>query len=79
MSFEVYKDIPVPETVREGFRRPSRYPFSTMLVGEMFFVPNAKKSFTALVSATGKRLGKKYVTRTVTLNGETGIACWRTE
>jgi hypothetical protein len=50
-----------------------------MLVGEMFFVPNAKKSFTALVSATGKRLGKKYVTRTVTLNGETGIACWRTE
>lgn len=75
--FEVRKDIPLPAAVREGFSKPSKYPFATMEVGDMFFVPEAKKSFSSLVSAAGKRLDRKFSTRSVSENGVTGIGCWR--
>lgn len=77
--FEVRTDVPIPVTVREGFSRPSKYPFATMDVGQMFFVPDAKKSFSSLASAAGKRLGRKFTTRAVTDNGVPGVGCWRTE
>lgn len=77
--FDVRKDIPLPATVREGFAKPSKYPFATMEVGDMFFVPTAKKSFSSLASAAGKRLSRKFSTRAVTDNGVEGIGCWRVE
>lgn len=77
--FEVRKDIPIPTATREGFSKPSKYPFKTMEVGDMFFVPEAKKSFSSLASAAGKRLGRKFSTRAVSENGVDGIGCWRTE
>jgi hypothetical protein len=75
--FEVRKDIPMPVATREGFAKPSKYPFATMEVGDMFFVPAAKKSFSSLTSAAGKRLGRKFSTRAVSENGVEGIGCWR--
>ncbi len=77
--FEVRKGIPVPEATREGFTKPSKYPFTTMEVGDMFFVPAAKKSFSSLVSAYGKKTGRKFTTRTVEDNSVIGIGVWRTE
>lgn len=77
--FDVRKNIPLPTAVREGFAKPSKYPFATMDVGDMFFVPDAKKSFSSLASAAGKRLGRKFSTRAVTDNGVEGIGCWRVE
>ena len=77
--FEIRKDIPIPTATREGFTKPSKYPFRDMEVGDMFFVANAKKSFSSLASAAGKRLGRKFSTRAVTQGEETGIGCWRTE
>jgi hypothetical protein len=77
--FEVRKGIPLPVATREGFSKPSKYPFSTMDVGDMFFVPAAKKSFSSLASAAGKRLGRKFSTRAATENGVEGIGCWRVE
>ena len=77
--FEVRKDVPIPAAVREGFAKPSKYPFADMAVGDMFFVPGAKKSFSSLASAAGKRLGRKFSTRAVTDNGVAGIGCWRIE
>lgn len=77
--FETRAGIPIPATVREGFSKPSKYPFKTMEVGEMFFVPEAKKSFSSLASAAGKRLGRKFSTRAVEDNGVAGIGCWRVE
>lgn len=77
--FEIRKDVPMPATVREGFAKPSKYPFGTMEVGDMFFVPAAKKSFSSLASAAGKRLGRKFSTRAVTDEGVEGIGCWRIE
>lgn len=77
--FDVRKDIPLPATVREGFAKPSKYPFATMDVGDMFFVPNAKKSFSSLASAAGKRLSRKFSTRAVSDGGVDGIGCWRVE
>ena len=77
--FEIRKNVPVPASTREGFRKPSKYPFTSMEVGDMFFVPGAKKSFSSLVSANSKRLGRKFTVRSVT-NGEVaGMGCWRVE
>lgn len=75
--FEVRSNVPMPAATREGFSKPSKYPFATMEVGDMFFVPAAKKSFSSLVSAAGKRLDRKFSTRSVSENGVTGIGCWR--
>ena len=77
--FDVRKDIPIPAAVREGCSKPSKYPFADMDVGDMFFVPGAKKSFSSLASAAGKRLSRKFSTRAVTDNGTDGIGCWRVE
>lgn len=79
MTYEIRKDVPIPTTVREGFAKPSKYPFASMEVNDMFFVPGAKKSFSSLASAAGKRLNRKFSTRAVTDNGVAGIGCWRTE
>jgi len=75
--FDVRKDVPIPVATREGFSKPSKYPFATMEVSDMFFVPNAKKSFSSLASAAGKRLNRKFSTRAVTDDGVSGIGCWR--
>ena len=62
---DVQKNIPVPhpdKTVPRGPRR--KYPFETMQVGDMFFVPHkTRNTLMSHVSVTGKSLGKKFTTR----------------
>jgi hypothetical protein len=56
-------DIPTPQQTR----RNRKYPFATMEVGEVFFVPGASKTFAGQVTAAGRRLGRKFVPRRVFL------------
>ena len=65
MTYEVQSGVTIPPPVRGS--RPSKYPFATMAVGEMFCVVDAPKAFAGQVSAAGRRLGRKFVTRRVTL------------
>lgn len=89
------KNIPMPSAVasRRGKGRPRKYPFETMEIDDMFFVPNREKNnLTTHVSAVGRKLGKKFNTRYIYMrevNGELehcekgdegaigGIGVWR--
>lgn len=64
--YETVKNVPIPKPVtsQHGGGRRRKYPFPTMGVGEMFFIPHRKKNnMTAHASAVGKQLGKKFATR----------------
>lgn len=65
MTYEVQSGVAIPPPVRGS--RPSKYPFATMAVGDVFFVVNAPKAFAGQVSSVGRRLGRKFATRRVTL------------
>jgi hypothetical protein len=79
-TYEVISGIEIPPARRNG-RRGSKYPFATMPVGDMFFIPaeEVPKSFSSQRNAAQRRLGRKFVSRTVTLDGREGVGCWRTE
>jgi hypothetical protein len=79
-TYEVISGIEIPPARRTG-RRGSKYPFATMPVGGMFFVPieDMPKSFSSQRNAAQRRLGYKFVSRMVTLAGREGVGCWRTE
>lgn len=60
------KNVPLPSAVvaRVGGGRRRKYPFETLDVGEMFFVPDrVKNNITTYASAVGKKLGRKFATR----------------
>jgi len=62
--FEVKKDIPIPENVGAKGSSRSRYPFQSMDVGDMFFIPNqTKNTFSAQTWKYGRRHGVKFATR----------------
>ena len=79
-SYEVHPGIEIPPVQRIG-RRGSKYPFATMSVGEMFFIPTDEvpKSFSSQRNAAQRRLTRKFVSRRAVLNGVEGVGCWRTE
>lgn len=79
-SYEVYSGIDIPPVQRTG-RQGSKYPFATMAVGEMFFLPAADvpKSFSSQRNAAQRRLSRKFVSRRAVLNDVEGVGCWRTE
>lgn len=63
---ETIKNVPIPSAVsaRQRVGRRRKYPFNTMDVGEMFFVPNrTKNNLTTHASAVGRKLGRKFATR----------------
>lgn len=72
--YEVKKNIPQPKVVRATAKSRRKYPFEEMDVGDMFFVPNKVKNMLAThVSTVGKKLGRKFTTRLVTMvRGEDG-------
>jgi len=92
---EVQKDVPIPKTIRTAPPARRKYPFDKMEVGDMFFVPDKTKNTLAThASTTGKKLGRKFVTRLVFmkegLDGWTpceqdeegavqGVGVWRVE
>lgn len=56
--------LPKPEPVRHAGH--PKWPWATMKVGEMFFVPDKERNtMTALAWSSGKRLGRKFSTRMV--------------
>lgn len=65
MMYDVSSGVAIPAPARGS--RSSKYPFATMDVGDMFYVVDAPKAFAGQVSAAGRRLGRKFVTRRVTL------------
>ncbi|TFZ81186.1 hypothetical protein [Candidatus Macondimonas diazotrophica] len=79
-TYDVLPGIEIPPVQRTG-RRGSKYPFATMPVGSMFFIPaeEVPKSFSSQRNAAQRRLGYKFVSRMVTLDGREGVGCWRIE
>jgi len=91
----IQKSVPIPKKARPALPSRRKYPFHEMEVGDMFFVPGKKKNTMAThASTTGKKLGRKFVTRMAwmreTLEGwevcdkdhedaVQGIGVWRTE
>jgi len=70
---EIEKGIPIPN---DGRGRPSRYPWTTMDVGDSFFIPGkTAHDFSGIASGAGFRTGRKFTTRTV----EGGVRVWRIE
>jgi hypothetical protein len=61
------KNVPIPSPVAargDGSNRRRKYPFDTMEVGEMFFVPDrARNNLTTHASAVGRQLERKFATR----------------
>lgn len=72
--------------------REYKYPFATMEVGEMFFIPEGGKGVVNQASAAGKELGRKFATRVLFMrrkgrswevctsdmpDGQQGVGVWR--
>lgn len=67
-ALPVLKSVPIPKTIRPQGGRARKYPFETMEVGEMFFVPNkTRNTMSTHASTVGKKLGKKFATRLTTM------------
>ena len=55
----VATQIPVPKAIRNVPDAQRKYPFQTMAVGDMFFVPDREKNtLSAHVSAVGRKIGE---------------------
>jgi hypothetical protein len=92
--YDIQKKVPVAKIARPPSATRRKYPFDTMEIGDMFFVPgNIKNTLTTHVSAAGKKLGRKFTTRlchmTKTKEGwaqpkpgaksQIGVGVWRVE
>jgi hypothetical protein len=61
---KIKKRVPMPEPRRP--QRKRKYPFESMAVGDMFFVPGGSaKSVSSYASLIGAKLEKKFNTRQV--------------
>lgn len=61
---QVFKNVPVPKTMRTMTGARRKYPFDTMEVGDMFFVPDRTKNTLATHASTvGRKLGRKFITK----------------
>lgn len=64
----VIKNVPLPSAAanRKHRGRRRKYPFESMAVGEMFFIPGrSKNNMTTHASAVGRKLERKFATRLV--------------
>ena len=77
-KYKVYSGVPLPAAKRGG-TRPSKYAFADLGIGDMFFVPDPPKTFSSQVTAAGRRLGRKFAVREVSVEGQTGVGCWRVQ
>lgn len=91
---EVHKDIPVPKPIKVMPAAKRKYPYETMEIGDMFFVPGkSTNTLMSHASTTGKKLGRKFATRLTymvesldgwkpatpdTPNAVQGVGVWRT-
>ena len=83
MSFAVLRSIPMPHPDHMGRGHPTKYPWATMEVGDMFFVPfgNERMEVTermaGIVGARNKRGNEKYSRRVTIQDGVEGLGVWR--
>lgn len=63
--FQLQCNVPKPGTIRPNARgRRKKYPFESMNVGDMFFIPDRKKNtFGTHVTMVSKQLGRQFSTR----------------
>ena len=92
---EVQRNIPVPKPEKAQPSRRKKYPFESMGIGDMFFVPNrSRNNLMSLASSTGRTLSRKFTTRLTymvesldgwrqatkdTPSAVQGIGVWRTK
>lgn len=91
--FEIKKGVKIPAPIVPTKRL--KYPFETMAVKDMFFVPGKERNtLSTHVSTVGRTLGRKFVTRLCYMREDLegwkpceadtpgavlGIGVWRTE
>lgn len=76
--YKIIRNEPVARIARSNLGSCRKYPFETMDVGDMFFVPNRNRNtMTTLVCTTGKRLERKFVSRMVYMR-DLGDSQWTT-
>ena len=64
--FPIQQNTPMPKTLRAVPATNRKYPFASMAVGDMFFVPGkTRNTLTTHASTMGKALGRKFTTRLV--------------
>jgi hypothetical protein len=66
--YHVHTQVPLPTRRLHSSDRARKYPFHEMEVGDMFFVPNAKrKTLASHATATGRKIGRKFSSRQITM------------
>jgi hypothetical protein len=64
--FAIQKNVAIPKTIRSAPPSKRKYPFDSMEIGDMFFVPGKTKNTMAThASSVSKKLGKKFKTQLV--------------
>jgi hypothetical protein len=72
---KIDKGVPIPEPIKGT--RPKSSPMYLLEVGDSFF--SERKYASTCVSHYAAKLGRKFVSRTVTENGVKGKRIWRTK
>jgi len=73
--FKIDKDIPIPVA-----SRTCRYPIADLAVGDSFFVPGrTPHAVQSVVVYWQRKLGTRYLTRSVEIDGARGVRIWRVE
>jgi hypothetical protein len=75
--FKIDKGIPIPDKSQTSERK---YPWSTMAVGDSFFVPAGDKPAHKVqqrLAGASKPKGKKFTSRVQVEEGVTGVRVWR--
>lgn len=66
-EIQIESDVPLPS------RKPAKYPFGKMKIGESFFAAVDPKLLTNAAGGYGRSHNMKFAVRTV----EGGARCWR--
>lgn len=73
MTFKIEDDYEIPAERQRRARR-SKYPWVELDIGQSFMVKDALlRSMSSTACHAGKRLGKKFIVRTV----DGGVRVWR--
>lgn len=66
--YDVIQNVELPPIRRANRRRRRKYPFETMNIGDMFFVPTKTRNLlTTQAASAAAQLGWKFSTRSVTM------------
>lgn len=70
---EVQKGLPLPKVDRPAASQGRKYPLEDLGVGEMFFIPEkSRRRVGPHISNTGRKLGRKFTTRTMHMHDVDG-------